>query len=219
LLKFSLNHIRKPEFYPEHAQFLFTSLPSRYDDFKATLICSFLETGIVINKPLATAARIKPRARRISASGQEASESSQGGEMANPAPMASRSPYPFPSVSTVTARLSSSSVAPKLSAIGGGKNVSSSHVNRLEADARKSAIAKLHLLKSVDRIASSVNNDATSGSFSTSEWFEALRSGRVRRCIETGFGHMVGLEEGSVFKSVMQPVCLAVVGDLEQALS
>jgi len=85
----------------------------------------------------------------------------------------------------------------------------------MECDAKKSALAKLHLLITLNRILAS----SVSGIEGTrDEWHAALCSGKVRKAIQEGFDSFVGSKYDKDLEGPVKAVCFAVVNDLEKAL-
>ena len=193
-----------------------SSLPE-YDAFIVVLACALLEGSVVVqgysegddsSKPVPKA---KPRQRPPGAGAQSVTGSVSG-------QAASREPYPLPSLNSVLRHLASSSVTPQFANLSKGSEKITPA--RLEIDAQKSAVAKMHLLQSLDRITPArSSSNGTHGSLSQIEWRNALLTKKVRKAVETGFHHVAGLNPDSEFKAFMAPTCLDIVGDLEEAVA
>jgi len=194
-----------------------SSLP-QYDVFVVALVCALLEGAVVVqsyekgddvssasSKP---APKAKPRQRLPGAETQPATTSTSGQQ-------APRQPYPLPSLDVVLRRLASSSVTPQFAKLSKGSS-SKKITARLEIDAQKSAVAKMHLLQSLNRIVSAQSSpNEARGSLSQPEWWDALLTRKVRNAVETGFRRVAGLDSNSKFKAIMAPTCLEIVEDLE----
>jgi len=220
LVQLCVKLIKQPYCLPQHLQYLLMHLSSlpQYDVFVVALVCALLEGAVVVQsygkgddssvsfKPVPKA---KPRQRLPGAETQPATASTSGQP-------AAREPYPLPSLNVVLRHLASSSVAPQFAKISKASSSKKTAPARLEIDAQKSAIAKMHLLQSLNRIVSAQSSpDEARGSLSQPEWWDALLTKKVRKAVETGFRHVAGLDSNSEFKALMAPTCLEIVEDLE----
>jgi hypothetical protein len=211
LIRLTINQLRGAKFPPENMQFFLSSLPPRYDRFKLALVCTFLEGGTLIPKLAVSnqAKRAKPRPR----TGPEKDTPSESpGVSSSTSIPVSLSPYPIPTITKILRHLSSASFNPPSATA----NASSSTARTdMACDAKKSAIAKLHLLITLDRILAS----SVSGIEGTrDEWHAALCSGKVRKAIQEGFDSFVGSKYDKDLEGPVKAVCFAVVDDLEKAL-
>lgn len=205
----------------QHLQYLLMNLSSfpQYDVFVVALVSGLLEGSVVVQRygqedddPLSSrpAPKAKPRQRLPGTGPQPAIADSVSGQQAP------RGPYALPSLNTVLRHLASSSVTPQPAKLSAGPSPERITPARLEVDAQKSAVAKMHLLQSLSRIMSAQPPpNEGHGSVSQAEWRDALMIGKVRRAVETGFHHVAGLESDSEFKAFIAPTCLQVVEDLE----
>jgi hypothetical protein len=211
----------QPYCLSQHLEYLLMnlSLLPQYDIFVVALVCGLLEGSVVVqrygqeddaspsSKP---APKAKPRQRLPGTDPRPATAGSVS------EPQTSRGPYAVPSLNTVLRHLASSSVAPQLANLSNRSSPEKITPARLEIDAQKSAVAKMHLLQSLNRImlAQSSPNEKY-GSLSQAEWWDALVKKKVRRAVEIGFHHVTGLGSDSECKAFIAPTCLQVVGDLE----
>jgi hypothetical protein len=220
LVQLCVKPIKQPYCLSQHLQYLLVHLSSlsQYDVFVVALVCALLEGAIVVQSygkgdassaSFKPAPKAKPRQRLPGAGAQPATTPTSG----QPAP---REPYPLPSLDVVLRHLASSSVTPQFAKASKGSSSKKITPARLEIDAQKSAVAKMHLLQSLNRIVSAQSSpDGARGSLSQPEWWDALLTKKVRKAVETGFHHVTGLDSNSEFKAFMAPTCLEILEDLE----
>lgn len=189
------------------------------------LICAYLEGSAVIHGPTESKGsstprpKARPRPRIAAAAATEGTTKAEHSDLA-PEEQVSIDPYPLPSLETILRHLASSSVTPHFAlATPERKAFQNRNVDRLELDAQKSAVAKLHLLQCLDAILISPasTSDFAKGktTITGAQWAEALREKRIHKALRTGFTHTAGLTEDSLFKSLFISLCESVAGDLE----
>ncbi|KAF8305584.1 hypothetical protein DL93DRAFT_308073 [Clavulina sp. PMI_390] len=221
-------HARQHYVTGPQIQYLLMSLAtlSWAHSFIICFISEFLKTSTVIHDyaPPDAKGASRPRARpRPRVSGRDLKDSPPTQtEQKN-----TRERYSLPSRDIVLRNLASSSVAPHFAVALEDSAGELTMEERLELDAQKSAIAKMHLIQCLHAIfyppSSSVvsSNEGLSspGAITKSDWISIVRDGRLNKAVHTGFAHVVGLAPESPFQAVYVPLSYDVLGDVESELA
>lgn len=194
------------------------SLESRFRPFIVSLICSILEGSAVVRGQAAidqsSASRPTPKARprpRVSIATNAKVEPSRVSESS-----VSRDSYSLPTLDTVLRHLSSSSVSPRFQLGSLEQDEKPSSIEHVELDAQKSAIAKTHLLQTLEQMLGSASS-TDNALLSRRQWVHAIRERKIRKAVETGFSYTAGLSDDSLLRSIFISLCSSVVEDLEKS--